>query len=235
LSSNRKELNIATHSSTDLEISSKMNRLVTKMGSTTSIVVAGTFFAVLAYKRDAFMLTFWIGSILNGISSKILKRILNQSRPVGYIHDDSVKVKPSDNGMPSSHAMSLGFIGTYTVLGLWEVVGGGMNGIILSLLLSSYSIISLAYRVKSNLHTMDQILVGSCFGIINSLLWRSLALGTCELLPSFNMMDLVKTKLLPESGIMPITGLIIPAAVGVVLVGSFERRVSNWIKKIKKG
>ena len=234
LHSSSKESSHSVDRSLSTDNCSTMNGLVEKVGSTTSIVVAGTFFAVLAWKRDAFMLTFFIGSILNGICSKILKRILNQSRPEGYMKEDSVKVKPSDNGMPSSHAMSLGFIGTYTILGLWDVLGGGINGIIFSFILCSYSMISLAYRIKSNLHTKEQIVVGLSFGIANSLLWQSLAVGNCEWFPSLNVMEFVKTRFLSESGTMPIIGLIIPAVVGAAVVGSFERRVSNWMKKKMK-
>jgi len=51
------------------------------VGSSTSTVVAGTFFLVLSYRRDAYMLTFFIGSILNAIASKLLKRLLDQDRP----------------------------------------------------------------------------------------------------------------------------------------------------------
>ena len=143
------------------------DKILYKIGSTTSSVVAGTFFIVLSYQRDAFMLTFFIGSILNGISSKILKKVLNQDRPAGYENDSSIKVKPSDKGMPSSHAMSLGFIGIYTGIALCSGVlsNAGIGAqITTSIALLAYIAVSLVYRVKSQLHTMDQVIVGLVFG-----------------------------------------------------------------------
>ena len=143
------------------------NEMLSKIGSSTSTVVAGTFFLVLAYQRDTFMLTFFIGSILNGISSKVLKKILNQDRPSGFENDSSVKVKPSDKGMPSSHAMSLGFIGMYTAIALCSgiLLSAGIGAQIATCsALIIYVALSLIYRVKSQLHTTDQVIVGLCFG-----------------------------------------------------------------------
>lgn len=42
------------------------------VGSTTSIVVSGTYFVVLAYQRDALMVSFFIGSISNAVLGKVL-------------------------------------------------------------------------------------------------------------------------------------------------------------------
>ncbi len=115
------------------------------------------------------MLTFFIGSILNGITSKILKKFLNQDRPSGFENDSIVKVKPSDKGMPSSHAMSLSFIGVYTAITLcsseiFTSTGGIGTKIATCFALAIYVSISLIYRVKSHLHTTDQVLVGFVVG-----------------------------------------------------------------------
>lgn len=207
--------------------------LVSKIGATTSMVVAGTFFVVLAYERNSFMLTFFIGSILNGISSKILKKVLNVDRPDGFHNEDSVKVKPSDKGMPSSHAMSLGFIGTYCIIQAFETMGNGLESAVISLGLITYAAISLVYRIQSKLHTLDQVIVGLVFGVTNSFAWHSLAFGQNFLFPSINLMDIVSTRLLPESGVMPVHYLAIPALVGAAVVGSLERRISAWLKARK--
>jgi len=214
-------------------LDSPMNPLVKKIGTTTSKVVAGTFFIVLAYQRDAFMITFFTGSILNSVSSKIFKRILNQERPTGFEDEDSVKYKPSDKGMPSSHAMSLGFIGTYCIIQSWSILGSGLISVSTILGIILYAMISLIYRVQSKLHTIDQIVVGLAFGITNGFLWHSLCLGYNPFLPSVNLIEILSMNLLPENGIMPITYLSIPAAVGAAVVGSFERRLSSWLKKKK--
>ena len=124
------------------------------IGKSTSAAVALTFFAVLAYRRDALMVTFFIGAIGNGIAGKILKRLLDQDRPEELELNGDIKLKPGDKGMPSSHAMSLGFICTFTALGIpWTAVP-----------LLIYVILSLYYRVKANLHTFEQIVVGLVFG-----------------------------------------------------------------------
>jgi PAP2 superfamily. len=162
---------------TSTSLASISKAIVTKIGSTTSSVVAGTFFLVLAYQRDSFMLTFFIGSILNGISSKILKKVLNVDRPEGFQSDESIKVKPSDKGMPSSHAMSLGFIGTYCIAHAISILGTGFQSSAISVGIILYTFISLLYRVQSNLHTVAQIIVGLVFGVLNSITWRSLAFG----------------------------------------------------------
>lgn len=228
-------------SSNPLHMSSKSegtdivnSNFIQKIGSTTSIVVSGTFFVALSYKRDAFMLTFFIGSILNGITSKILKKMLNIDRPDGHINDSSVKIKPSDKGMPSSHAMSLAFIGTYTALEASKIFGVGLKSGAIAVGLALYTAISLVYRVKSKLHTADQVYVGLATGVLNSFIWRSLAFGTNPFLSSINVMEWVGINIIPESGIMPVYYLIVPAIVGAMVVGSVERRISAWLRHKKK-
>jgi len=216
--------------SKETSIASISKSLIAKIGSNTSTVVAGTFFLALAYQRDSFMLTFFIGSILNGISSKVLKKILNVKRPEGY---QGKGIKPSDGGMPSSHAMSLGFIGTYCIIQAFSLLGNGIPSMAISWGLIIYAIVSLVYRVQCKLHTLDQVIVGLVFGMSNSFLWHSLAFGECPLIPGINIMELVSTYLLPESGIMPVQYLAVPALVGGAVVGSFERRLSAWLKSKK--
>ena len=67
----------------------------------------------------------------------------------------------------------------------------------------------------------------------NGLFWYSLANGSNVVFPTLNMMDVLSERLLPESGIMPFQFLVFPALIGVAVVGSFERRISAWIKKKK--
>eukprot|EP00957_Ditylum_brightwellii_P068003 5162984-Ditylum_brightwellii.AAC.1 len=108
-----------TSETTDISSSSPaLEKALFAIGKSTSSVVSLTFFAVLAYRRDAFIISFFIGAISNGIMSKVLKRVLNQDRPEELQLATEIKLKPSDKGMPSSHAMSLGFIGTVTALSL---------------------------------------------------------------------------------------------------------------------
>ena len=77
-----------------LDEASSLNNVVLWIGSTTSMFVAVTFFVLLAVKRDALMVSFFIGAINNGILSKVLKKLLNQERPAEI--SETVKDKPSD-------------------------------------------------------------------------------------------------------------------------------------------
>lgn len=200
---------------------------ISLLGRSTSAFVSLTFFAFLAVRRDAYMISFFIGAITNGILSKVLKKVLNHDRPEALDRSDHIKLKPSDGGMPSSHAMSLGFIGAYTALGVAESMPW------LAGLIAPYIVLSLYYRVKSSLHTVEQCGVGLFLGVTNGMIWRDMSLGTSSLFPSANIMGWASNNLLPESGQLSPIFLVIPAAVGAAVVGSFERRVSLWLKEKK--
>jgi hypothetical protein len=213
------KLNMAP-SDGDVASTSSTNSLITNvlniLGASTSILVAGTFFVVLALQRDALMVSFFMGAITNGALSKVLKKILNQDRP----DDTSVAIeKPSDKGMPSSHAMSLGFIGTFTMLTLeWT-----------QFIIPFYVAICLCYRVQSRLHTVEQVAVGMAFGVSNGFMWRHLVDGRNPL--GINVMDFVTTHFLNDQGILPTPLLVVPALAGAVVVGSLERKLSKFVKK----
>ena len=206
-----------------------ISKVIAKIGGLTSTVVAGTFFLALAYKRDSFMLTFFIGSILNGISSKVLKKVFNVKRPEGY---EGKGIKSSDGGMPSSRAMNLGFIGTYCIIQAFSLLGNGIEAMVISLGLVLYAFVSLFYRVQCKLHTFDQIIAGLVCGVSNSFMWHSLAFGKNLILPGVNIIKFV-SALLPESGIMPVQYLLVPVLVGAAVVGSLERRLSAWLQSKK--
>nr|GMD56487.1 Lipid phosphate phosphatase epsilon 2, chloroplastic [Ipomoea batatas] len=69
---------------------------------------AVVFGVILLWRHDAQTLWASIGSVLNSALSHILKRILNQKRPVS--------TSRSDPGMPSSHAQSIFYIVTFAVV-----------------------------------------------------------------------------------------------------------------------
>mmetsp|Transcript_27761 Transcript_27761/g.42727 ORF Transcript_27761/g.42727 Transcript_27761/m.42727 type:complete len:272 (-) Transcript_27761:1039-1854(-) len=195
-----------------------LNDVINLVGSSTSVVVSVTFFAVLAYRRDALMVAFFIGSISNGILSKVLKRALNQDRPDDISSD--IKFKPNDKGMPSSHAMSLGFICTFAALRVPHS----------KVFLLLYVVSSLYYRVKKNLHTWNQIAVGLIVGVINSVGWNSL----CSETSAFSVVKFLEKSILPSNGLLPVPLLIIPAALGLVVVGSLECRLQQFFKGSKE-
>mmetsp|Transcript_22404 Transcript_22404/g.41721 ORF Transcript_22404/g.41721 Transcript_22404/m.41721 type:complete len:318 (+) Transcript_22404:233-1186(+) len=199
-----------------------VSSIVSKIGSTTSIAVAGTFYAVLCYKRDAYMVSFFVGAICNGILSKVLKKVLKQERPA-ELDTAAMELAPSDNGMPSSHAMSLGFIFTFTALQVpWT-----------ALPLLAYAVVSLIYRVQSNLHSFDQIAVGAVLGSFNGALWWQMCTGANNPL-GVNVVEWISsTPFINNQGLLPCYLLSVPALVGAAVVGSVERRLARFFKDKK--
>jgi hypothetical protein len=147
----------------------------------------------------------------------VLKRLVNQSRPLPELDATTTfKIRPSDGGMPSSHAMSLGFLGTFTGLSLpWT-----------RLPIAAFSFMSLTYRVQAKLHTVEQILVGGLIGSLNGAVWQT-ALCPC-------VQEWMRTHLLNEQALLPWSILGVAALVGLATVSSLERQVSAYIKTKKK-
>ena len=205
-----------------------LNKITTIVGKSASTLVSASVFFLLAYQRDAVVLTLWIGSILNAILSKVAKKVLNHDRPAQLQNSDSVKLKPSDGGMPSSHAMSLAFIGT-SILGSVVPVE---NRVLVGLVFGTYSAIALRYRVREHLHTVEQVAVGVVLGVMNAFVWLQYGMGRSgDVGPvvSYAREHWVSA----ETGLFPYSALAIPVVVGIVVVGSFERRIALWIEERK--
>ena len=202
-----------------------MYQATTLIGKTASTLVSGAFFVLLAQRRDAVILTLWIGAILNSILSKVCKKVLNHERPAALQESDKIKLKPSDGGMPSSHAMSLSFIGSTITAGVipeqYQIVAGSCMTI--------YSFIALRYRIREHLHTIEQVAVGLTLGMINAWIWLRYAMG--ETGP---VLAWVKGNCVNQStGLFSCQALSIPVIVGIIVVGSFERRIASWLKERK--
>jgi membrane-associated phospholipid phosphatase len=209
------------------------------IGQSTTILVSGIFFVILAYYRNALMVSFFVGAIANGILSKLLKKLIAQTRPINdatvattttttntrntdrkqSIRQNNSKNIPSDHGMPSSHAMSLGFIATFIACHVTRKVQ-------IPLLL--YTVISLYYRVQVQLHTYQQVMVGSVVGSTNGYIWYRLCIGHNPF--NIHIMNLVTTYWLNVNGQLPIPYMIIPFLVGATTIGSFERRIRGLFK-----
>ncbi len=196
------------------------------VGKSASTLVSAFVFLLLAYQRDAVVLTVWIGSILNAILSKIAKKILNHDRPTQLQGSDRVKLKPSDGGMPSSHAMSLAFIGT-SLLGSVVPLE---NRIVAGLAFGIYSAIALRYRVRVHLHTVEQVAVGVVLGVMNALAWLHFGMGTGSGDSGPILWYAREHWVSAETGLFPLSALAIPVLVGIIVVGSFERRIALWIQ-----
>lgn len=186
------------------------------VGKTTSLVVAGSVFLSLVFYRDITTVGLVVGSLANGILSKILKRLLNQSRPPRPSPDATDM--PTDGGMPSSHAMSLGFIGVYTACCC-------VRPIICWIPMFSYAATSLVYRVQSRLHTTAQVVVGGLLGSVNGWLWFQYFVSQeCP------VRQWITTHWLSEEGLLPYPLLLVPLCIGAVTISSVERNLNKLLK-----
>ena len=190
------------------------------VGQSTSVLVSGTFFSVLAWQRSTFMVAFFLGAIANAILSKVLKRVLDQSRPTTNGTD------LSDNGMPSSHAMSLGFISTVTA----STFMGASSFPFVALLLAAYTIVSLTYRVYAQYHTTAQVIAGLVGGCTNG--WLFAQQGR------FVLVEWLHTHAVflfpPDATSFAVPWLIVPILLGAATVGSIERRIPKIVRSLRK-
>eukprot|EP00752_Nemacystus_decipiens_P003209 g2970.t1 len=156
----------------DLNLFSAMEYAIDALGASTQWVVAGAVGIALVTRADVGSLVYVVGSLLNAVFSKVLKKTINQVRPDG--------AQLSDPGMPSSHAMSLFYLGTYLVIGLQD------HGVLVldpslpqwpldvsqtQTLLGMYAVTASLWRVKAGFHTLPQVSVGAAVGTVDAVLW----------------------------------------------------------------
>lgn len=125
----------------------------------TKFVVSFTAFCVLLYYRNAAASVALFGSILASLAGKLLKRLLAHARPDG--------ARKADPGMPSSHAVSLGYLASYAAAccsGLPERAALQLAGLLLT-----------ALRVVLGFHTVPQVVVGYALGGSSALVLHALA------------------------------------------------------------
>ncbi|PKI70019.1 hypothetical protein CRG98_009622 [Punica granatum] len=104
-----------------------------------------------------------MGSVINAMLSVVLKRILNQERPVSNLR--------SDPGMPSSHAQSFFFMVVFAVLSIFEWLGVNGFSVTLGVLLLAIGGYFSWLRVSQQLHTISQVVVGAVLGSVFCGLW----------------------------------------------------------------
>lgn len=218
------------------------------------------------FVRTLFLLFLLPPCCCEGILSKVLKKIIDQSRPLPppppptgknyeFVAAASVAtaeqeatllssapplavlvapVPPSDGGMPSSHAMSLGFIGMFTTLIWWPSLAVFRLPVILGMVtMWFYMAVSLIYRVQAKLHTVEQIAVGLVLGSSLGWMWFQACVGNNPW--NLSIMDGTRRYLLDSTtGVLPWKWMVVPAVAGLAVVGSFERRLSQWMKLLKK-
>ncbi|KAI5073074.1 hypothetical protein GOP47_0011087 [Adiantum capillus-veneris] len=131
-------------------------------------VTVAVILAVFVLRHDDQVIWALTGSIMNSLSSKLLKRMFNQQRPLTAL---GLKADP---GMPSSHAQSFGFLGFYAAVAviLWK----GFN--ILGVASASSVLLCCTYlawlRYAEGLHTLPQVVVGAGFGCCTAAIWIAL-------------------------------------------------------------
>lgn len=132
------------------------------LNKSTKYVVTGAAVGVLLWSQFD-LATCWalIGAILNAFLCKMLKTILNHSRPI-------TAGEKSDPGMPSSHAQSLGYLATYPAVLLFS---HSPNMLLASLGLEAAAVFASWLRIACGLHTLDQVLVGYLAGASTALAW----------------------------------------------------------------
>lgn len=153
------------------------------LNESTKFVVSAAALAVLLQQRNAAASFALSGSVINSLAGKALKRVLNHARPAG--------ARKADPGMPSSHALSLGYLATY---GAAALLDSGSSGARLAALgLQALGLFLTALRVALGYHTMPQVIVGYGLGASNALILHSLALST--VLPAMDALPVLKTAL----------------------------------------
>jgi len=117
----------------------------------------------LIFKHEPAILWALLGSIVSSFINKVLKKVINQQRPIS--------ARKEDPGMPSSHANSLSFLGTYSSLALaqYHSTGAAVALFICSLFLTWL-------RVALGYHTYPQVVVGFCLGSATAIGWRQMGL-----------------------------------------------------------
>lgn len=126
-------------------------------------LVSGLFGVIIIWRHDSEALWATMGSVINSALAMLLKQILNQERPAPTLK--------SDPGMPSSHAQSIFFIGSFIILSVVEWLGINEATLMISGLTLAIGSYLTWLRVSQQLHTISQVVVGAAVGSTFSLLW----------------------------------------------------------------
>ncbi|CAA0839263.1 Lipid phosphate phosphatase epsilon 2-chloroplastic [Striga hermonthica] len=138
-------------------------RLEATLNSLSKWLVSALFAVIVLWRHDPEVLWAAMGAVLNAQLSVVLKKLLNQERPISTLR--------SDPGMPSSHAQAIFY--TVLFLNLAMVEWYGVN--VLTATLGGFLFILGSYfswlRVSQQLHTAMQVVVGAVIGSFFSIIW----------------------------------------------------------------
>ncbi|KAJ7531911.1 hypothetical protein O6H91_14G064000 [Diphasiastrum complanatum] len=147
------------------EFSLRFDRIGHEMNKATKWAASGSTAAVVLWRHDDAVMWAITGAVVNAANSKLLKRLINQQRPATVAE---VNLEP---GMPSTHAQSLAYLGTYAAFGIFEWSGVSLTSLFLAfaiLLCASYMA---RLRVSEGLHTPAQVIVGATLGCASASIW----------------------------------------------------------------
>ena len=144
------------------------------VNESTKFLVSGTALAVLLTHPNVHVVWCMIGSVVNSLGGKALKKALNHERP-----DGAAKADP---GMPSSHAVSLSYMSVYAAAALLRRGGGfpanpgawpvpEWSAEPLAAALIALGLFFTWLRVALGYHTVPQVVVGYVLGAGVALGW----------------------------------------------------------------
>ena len=144
------------------------------VNESTKFLVSGTALAVLLTHPSVHVVWCMIGSVVNSLGGKALKKALNHERP-----DGAAKADP---GMPSSHAVSLSYMSVYAaaallpraaafpqIQGAWPVPEWSAEPLAAALI--ALGLFFTWLRVALGYHTVPQVVVGYVLGAGVALGW----------------------------------------------------------------
>ncbi|XP_047336014.1 lipid phosphate phosphatase epsilon 2, chloroplastic-like [Impatiens glandulifera] len=141
-----------------------INGLESTLNSQSKWLMAIFFVGFILWRRDGPASWAAIGSLVNFGLSKILKKMLNQERPVSHFNR-------SDPGMPSSHSQSIFYTSILAIISMVQYHGfNGFTMLLCPLIFSLASYLSWL-RVSHQLHTTNQVKVGAVIGTAFSIFW----------------------------------------------------------------
>ncbi|XP_047328382.1 lipid phosphate phosphatase epsilon 2, chloroplastic-like [Impatiens glandulifera] len=142
-----------------------INGLESTLNCQSKWIMAIFFVGYILWRRDGPASWAAIGSLVNFGLSKILKKMLNQERPVSHFNR-------SDPGMPSSHSQTIFYTSTLAIISMVQY--HGFNGFIMLLCPLIFSLGSYLswLRVLHQLHTINQVKVGAVIGFAFSVFWH---------------------------------------------------------------
>ncbi|KAF8271468.1 hypothetical protein EI94DRAFT_1657560 [Lactarius quietus] len=142
---------------------------------TNLVVTVLTALAVL-YTRSVGVVYFSAGALACMVSVKILKLVLQQSRPV-----QTTRYKQKQSyGMPSTHSATIIFYGTYVIMACatlplhQSLPESSLFRPLTTLVAIPWAFVVPGSRVWLGHHTIAQVVVGCAYGFIFACIWFSL-------------------------------------------------------------